>query len=367
MKILFVNEAQGDNLGDQAIYKGIVSLFSTFKNVDLIQVQLSFNSGSNKLVKESQDNLRFIKKNKYIHSIVLFIRLFLLNFFRLIPLFNHIRRSELVIFGGGSLLINNKLVFPINLLFISSLCRLLRVPYGVAGVSTRKIESELAKKIIKIFLKKSSFNYVRDIRSQQLCEHQFLIHVDILPDFALLLKNDARDPKEKSIAVNIMGRQIHGFFSDDEKFENYVNSICELIISNRNEKLILFTTGEHTDIDTARIIKNKVLAFDDTILMELVNPSNIDELYKIYKSEVVFATRLHSSIIGLALGCRVVCFNWDEKVDGFFEYLNLKSCLIQPYDVFSSRLNHAKNIDTLPLNYYDSFLNDVMAYEKEHN
>lgn len=366
MRILFVNEAQGDNLGDQAIYQGVVSLFSTFKNIDLIQMQLSFSGVNNKLIKKNQEKTTFIKKNQYIHSMVLLIRLVFLNLFRFIPLINHIRNSELVIFGGGSLLINNKLVFPINLLFISTLCRLLRVPYGVAGVSTRKIRNKFAKKAIKLFLSNSSFNYVRDVKSQQLCKDQFSVNVDIIPDFALLLKNDVSTPKEKSIAINVMGRQMHGYFSNGMKFESYINSLCELIVSNKSEKLILFTTGEHSDIDTAKYIKDKVLGLDETMRIELVNPTSIDELCKVYKSEVVFATRLHSSIIGLALGSRVVCFNWDEKVEGFFEYLNLPNCLIQPYDVFSNRLNCAKNINILPLDYYDDFINDVMAYEKVH-
>ena len=367
MKLLVVNESKGCNIGDKAIHKGMEFLFE--KVVDEIdQLQLSFELSNNNFSHKGYGFFSFLKRFRFFYKAYLLVRVFVYNFKRFGVVKDKIKSSDYVIFGGGSLLINN-FTFPLNLFFISSLCHLYNKNYAVAGVSTRAIKNRFIRMLIKKFIKGADFVYVRDHHSKVLCKEQFLVNADYAPDFALCLeKEDTVFLDRYRILINVMGLQSHGFFSTQENVDNYIlflkGLVASLLGDSVNYSFSFFTTGEESD----RLLINKLrenLNKEFGMVFDVFIPNSLSELLEFYKTgDIVIATRLHSAIIGLATGHRVVCFNWDSKVEGFFDSLSMGNSLVNLFSnlseciIKSERLNECQNC------FFEDLKMDVIRYGK---
>lgn len=369
MKILFINESQGENIGDQAIYCGAQHLLENETNHSISQLQLSLLPiKSIKTIKKSNKESWFFKvckSNSYIYELILILRLILFNLKRLPKVFRMVRSSDLIIFGGGSLLIDNKCVFPINIYILSKVCLILNKPYGFAGVSTRDIKRKVPQQILKNAVKKSKFMYFRDNESVDICSRQFKKQGKFIPDFALCLNSDIDHQYKNNLAINVMGKQKHGYFSCDEKYNKYLTSLSKLISNaSSSYNITLFTTGEKSDEEAVHTL-NELLNKKFNLTVKYQFPKSISDLGLFYKSNnIIFATRLHSAIIGLAYGCQVTCFNWDSKVSGFFNTLKISSALVENDDDFFDKLKDARLLKLVTKDHYSDFITEVTKYEK---
>ncbi|EGQ8651020.1 polysaccharide pyruvyl transferase family protein [Vibrio cholerae] len=368
VNLTIVCESKGDNLGDLAIYRGLNALLDTEKTLNIRPLQLSFEK-KRKDVSRSNEDLKYLhfysdfyKRIPVLHMLFLMLRLLAYNFGRLSKIRKLIEDSDFVIFGGGSLLINNKLVFPLNLLFISCICRLKNVKYAVAGVSTRHVESTLARCLLRTFLKNSEFIYVRDENSIDLCLKQFGVEALYCPDFALCQKLSQTREIKYSFAINVMGRQTHGMFSNEIVVDTYKDKIKKVIEQCSYSNIALFTTGEESDYLIARQIIDE-MCDESQNRVEIIHPETYEQLFSVYeKTNIIFATRLHSALIGISQGKTLCCFNWDSKVEGAFKSLGYEHSLVSLDDDFYFKINHARKLEKPNLSTFDGFKNRLNDY-----
>jgi len=357
LRVLSVNEAGGSNLGDHAIYQGIKALLLQKDCISVTQLQLSLLPSSGRVTSPKCGSIYSLaKSHRVLHFIFLHLRLLVYNFRRSNVVFKEVGSCDFVLFGGGSLIINNKCVFPVNLFIISMICKLKAKKYGIAGVSARRIDSRIARFLIRRFMCGAEFVYVRDHSSIELCSNQYGISAKFMPDFALLVPphNGARNSKH--LAINIMGLQSHGFFSDTGKFDQYIESMIKFIEASVDYKVTIFTTGEDSDYGAAKYIFDYFGNKHGSDL-RLVIPSDLDKLLDVYRdNRFIFGTRLHSAILGLGNGNEVICFDWDDKVSGFFKSLSVGDALVSEDDEFFNSLQHAVSINRHDVREFDELL-----------
>lgn len=330
MKILCVNEAQSLNLGDQLINKGLKKLLNDkVDSVNITNLPLSFSPSVNQNKNNPKKSfLKNLYNLKPIKKVLLPIRSLVFNLKRLPLLKREIKNTDFILFGGGSLLINNSLVFPINLFFITFLCKRYQKPYGFAGVSSRNIQNKLAKFLIKSSIKNSKFIYMRDSLSCQVILQQYNINSDYIPDLALYISPENIEKENYNIAINIMGKQSHGFFSDTNNFYNYIQNIIKFISNSSFNEYHLFTTGEKSDFDAIQFLISLLPQHASKNITISQYPISIDEVeHKYEEYEYFLCTRLHSAIIALSYSKKFITFNWDKKIEGFMKTYNLTPSL----------------------------------------
>ncbi|EMQ2846249.1 polysaccharide pyruvyl transferase family protein [Proteus mirabilis] len=359
MKILCVNESQSLNLGDQLINKGLKNLLNNeVDSINISNLPFSFSPSTGQKKDNSRKNFfKSLYNLKPIKKILLPIRSIVFNIKRLSLLKYEIKKNDFILFGGGSLLINNSLVFPINLFFITFLCKIYQKPYGFAGISCRNIQNKLAKFLIKSSIKNAKFIYMRDFLSCQIILQQYNISTSYIPDLALYIGlQNIEIESNHNIAINIMGKQSHGFFSNNNNFYNYIRNIINFIYNSSFNEYHLFTTGEKSDFDAIQILISLLPLHTSKNITISQYPISINEVEHKYKEyEYFLCTRLHSAIIALSYGKKFITFNWDKKIEGFMNTYNLTFSLFNSstnfekyFPLFSSRVTIDKSL-YLPL------------------
>ena len=117
MNILIISESLSNNLGDQAIFKGLKSLIENQGN-SVNSLDLSGRSQT-----PSKENTK--RKSQWVNTTVLQIK----NIIQSILIYTKNKSKyskafeacDLIIIGGGSLLINNNLSFPTKLYLLTNL------------------------------------------------------------------------------------------------------------------------------------------------------------------------------------------------------------------------------------------------------
>lgn len=324
-KILVVGESLSQNLGDQAILEGLKCyLISRHCFVDSIDL-----SGRKEVSREVSNKGNTIVKNMVAGKFIPYINMLrslviVITNIRTISI--KIKNSDLIAFGGGSLLIDNNLSFPSKLYFYSLICRFYKRKYIVIGCSARKVNKFLARYFINEFLKKSQKIGVRDEVSLKILKSNG-VDAFITQDPALFLPQHHKKGgviKKNKIGINVMADQSHGYFSNRIKYEEYrdlTDAIIEKIVE-RND-VIVFTTGDHRD--------NEIVKRDYIGRNNIYTPANINELLTfISELDKILCVRLHASILAITQELIPFALSWDEKVSGFFEtnkldkfYINL--------------------------------------------
>ncbi|EJL6394805.1 polysaccharide pyruvyl transferase family protein [Vibrio navarrensis] len=331
MRILIINESLGHNLGDHAIQLGLSNFIREKFEYDVVQLGFPSRNGV-------RNNQLVFKRKLFFTNALHPLRLFLFSICRIPLLIKAISKSDKVVIGGGSLLINNKLTFPISLAIITLICRIQKKEFIFLGISSRRENSKFANFLLRNTIKYSSEIYCRDIKSISVLDECYNVSSSWIPDLALNIeRKTGLALTGNSIAINIMGRQAHGFFSSSANLDKYRRWLEHLIQDSLSlgYKVNLFTTGESSD----NLLMVSIVNFFGN---EKVTGNSFDSLDKLIKFvdkfDIVVGTRLHSAIIPLARGSKVACFNWDSKVSGFFKTIGNENSLLNDTDTSIEKL-----------------------------
>lgn len=311
MNILIISEFLSENLGDQAIYFGLINIIGLNNNVTSIDL-----SGRNETIAKETKEIDSIKY--MIPSFILKMKNIFVSLYKYIKSrensIKKIQQSDLIIIGGGSLLINNNLSFPVKLFLLTELIKKNNKNYIIIGCSTRENNGVIGEFLLRKVLTNSNAIGVRDIKSLNI-----LISKKYKPFFigdpALLLpkKKHIVDGKSlgRRIAINIMSIQKHGMLNIHihQYYITLLDSVIEKFKSDY--EITLFSTG---DLPDNHFIKRKYLS-----KYEIYIPSNLENLNNfISEHNIIIATRLHASIISISQEKIPFGLSWDEKVKGFF-------------------------------------------------
>lgn len=244
-----------------------------------------------------------------------------------------VSRSDVVVIGGGNLLADADLNFPMKISTAAAEARMAERPLAVFGVGVADNWSKEGRKMFEAALAGAPLAYasVRDERSAHLWE-KLLSHAGAAParvcgDPALL--SEALVPVTRAdagsrprLGVNICHPdelQLHA----DETMRSVLDlgewwvEFIRLAVTNFD--VTLFTNGSAMDEDYLSSL-TRMLSSDENGWRVAPRPTSPEVLAALVADcDVLIGHRLHAHIAGYAYGVPTVGLTWDAKLKSFFE------------------------------------------------
>ncbi len=261
-----------------------------------------------------------------------------INRFKLADVIKEIRKADIVVFGGGSLLqnitSNRSLQYYLAIMNMAIFFKKKTILYanGVGPIFTEKMQSATAK-VLNKFTKVT----VRDPESAK-----FLYSIGVKADKVTLtadpvynIEFDKKDINKifERERIDLVGKEfVSVYFRKFGEDENYIKNCAKVFDGVYNEfgYPILFVPMEH---ENDRELSLKIQKEMNTTSYIFDNRVRVDEMFEIIgHSKVVLGMRLHSLIYSSVQNTPMIAFSYDPKVDSFgkqlgvsvFEYNNFK-------------------------------------------
>ena len=259
---------------------------------------------------------------------------------RLSPLLNErVNGSGPIVIGGGQLLSDENLNFPLKLRRVVKVAEDRNVDFAIHSVGVSQNWSHQGRKYFEEILdsRKLQFLSVRDAQSRDnLVAHMSRmsltrsVDVEVFADPGIIssrvVKRDFsghRSPPHVGLCVmDPIAIKIHGAGVIGESRKKYINryeEICRKLVS-LGFVVNLYTNGAPEDELFLRNIRDSEMnIFSSSSIFFLNRPDSPIDLIKMISSfDIVIAHRLHSNIIACSYGIPFVGLGWDKKMDAFF-------------------------------------------------
>lgn len=260
-----------------------------------------------------------------------------------------IKRSDLVLIGGGQLIKNNISLFCEKVALIAKLSKSADIPFALIGVGVDKKMEKRNWRIIDDAINHASFIILRDELSQGRIEiaSKCIVETSVLPDPAFALVNPDRCRPESdrcvALAVNVMNFSTMLRSGDPMlkiTIEDLIEVYRDLVRSARGNTvpITLFTTGSTEDLVSANVLKNHIYS-EVRIELPIFHPETLDDLLAfLANSRDVFAARLHAGILAHISGCNTLCLNWDDKVQGVWSTVYQPERVVRMQDILHKHI-----------------------------
>ena len=361
-KIVLCTAKYSDNLGD-----GIISdcskklLLQSEPDATVVELDISGRTEFS-VQSEFDENWRSALKNKILsapnfikYSIVVILWLLFTRSKLLKQTKLSLNKANLLVFGGGQLILDNFLSFPLKFYLISKTAHMMDIPIVVLGCGVGSKKSYLAEYLYKKSFSLKSFRavYLRDINSKNSFIERFGDSfsgvVGLTSDSALYSSetyNKIKADKAKSFEELLVGvgishpSELKAASSEEEGFSDkkieklWINTLNELNRSNYN--LMLYTNGSAEDELFLSNISKK-LNFIPQVAVRPISPLELVE--NISKFDVTLSHRLHSSIISSSLNIPSIGLSWDRKVMSFYEATNRSKFCLKGDDFYFNEID----------------------------
>ena len=266
-----------------------------------------------------------------------------------------LRGCDAVVLGGGQLLADADLNFPIKVGSCLGLVSQARLPVAVYGVGVGGTWSAAGRRIFRAAMAKVDIRafIVRDGASRQRAQQEFGHALDcpvtICPDPAVLVQEAYAVPGRQPGPVQRIGLcishpgvlRLHADSGQAavpaaEFFIGMVRAVVE-----RGLQPVLFTNGAGEDDsylngELLPLFARAGLLNCVTVAARPRVPRDLVEL--IASLDAVVAHRLHASIIAYGLRVPHVGLNWDSKVRSFFAEVERAAFVVEPEDAVPTRV-----------------------------
>jgi len=357
MKILLVGETGSDKLGDRAIFASLEYLLeSRGHSVD------GWDLSRNEYFAPGDDTRRHDRSGGRPESLRRRVRASLLRLVDLLPgpmqrwvVFltktrhavrgrrrwrREVERHDLVLFGGGALLMDNNWSFPLALLNFSRAVRAAGRPYACIGCSTGSHYSAMSKRWLREFLANCQYIALRDEKSRESLKLIDDYVTDVFVDSALTVSRiyppaPRTVGRGRKLGLNVMSRVWHPRLNASvygryiEAVEGFIEAVDEGG-AGPWDRIELFVTGEPADLEVASAVADKARARCRRVAIDIRPlPATLEALCMVMADlDLVVATRMHAGILGKSYGRPLVAIEWDGKIRGFCELLGIEdSCI----------------------------------------
>ena len=366
------------SIGDTAILKGIINSFGAkIKNMSIIV----FCSDPLNLNKDFKDhkvkNLRFIdsmptnKEKKFLIRVInknnnnyplivkaglhfkkylvknIFseggrIHNFLKNFYDILVILkylrfwnnikNEIKKLDLLIVGGGNLLMDLYYRWPIFLLIYSVISKIAKVPLIFYAIGAGPIDTIRGRIYIR-----NSCNIARAITVRDNCSKSILKKIGIKK--GILLSSDpaiSMDFKSKKgsnkIGISFVPYYDPRYWPDPDKnlYEKYINFMADSVnrlLDDFKFEIVFFNTNFPADYRVSLDIYNKVF-FKERVKI-LKKRLKVEEILSLISScDFIIGSRLHSIILSTVTKTPFIAISYQPKVINFCKRLNLSEVLL---------------------------------------
>jgi polysaccharide pyruvyl transferase WcaK-like protein len=242
--------------------------------------------------------------------------------------------AHAVIFGGGAILDDERLHFPISLYNASAKVQQLGITMHCLGASTEGQYSRVGKYLLKAFLQRCDAVGTRDRESidslQKVCPKAY----SLLGDFAFEVdrikahKQQSTPPASndgKVIFFNVSSHAPSRAHLKEADESAVLSIILEINKQAPGAQIILGTTGVPSDGRVARELQARLGIAE----IKVFEPKNLPELQaQLTQSDTIVSTRLHSAILGISVGTPAVALQLTQKIVNFFATIGLQDYVI---------------------------------------
>jgi polysaccharide pyruvyl transferase WcaK-like protein len=253
---------------------------------------------------------------------------------------NEIKKLDILIIGGGNLIMDLYSSWPVYPLIYVILAKLARVPVMFYAVGVGPIRSRRARWYFKLACHLADRITLRDKESLALLNGKLKIKTDKLclaADPALCLERQGSKIRKGSPSSLIVGMTVVPFYSPKYwpdpnldlygKYIDYMVNVVNSIIGQFHSKVIFFATNHPNDLVTAHDIVHKISYQKQIELVE--NRLSVPEIISLIAScDVMIGTRLHSLILSLVAGTPFLAFSYQPKVKAFCKRIGLDRYVI---------------------------------------
>lgn len=317
------NEANSKNIGDMAINAGLISCLKELIGEDCLEINSYGLQSALPIKNELSEHEQKEKKyniNPYLYHLLWSAR----YIYRISKIISKIKKSNLILLGGGGIFMDNKMQFSTATFFISCLAKFFGVKIYCVGVSANKRHSFLSNFLFRRSVNMMNGIFVRDAGSGVIIKNEFSAICDISGDFAFYVDFCKRHKKNNKVLININGAAI----IDRVK---YFEKIREIINFYGQQRCELVTTGEKEDFVLSDIF------LQQTGFSIKINHFRryIDYVEFVAGAELVVASRLHAAILSIVAKTKVAIINVGEKQKNFFIAIGLENNILEINKKFS--------------------------------
>lgn len=266
----------------------------------------------------------------------------LVKFPRIIGEAANIRRSNIILFGGGQLLLDNQGVFPLCLSLTILLSRKnTQFAFFACGASGQW--SILSRSALRYAAKRRCFIFAgfRDIQSLTVARELLgscIPTARVVPDPALLAREtyqmSTTNSNRKRLGLGIAHpRELNMFLNNEPvrisliSARQFYKQLALQLADSICADVVLFCNGALEDWHFLELVAGDLRRERPSLNFEVVErPSSGRELVALLASmNVILAHRLHAHVVAFSLGVPSIAFLWDQKVASFFEMTGKES------------------------------------------
>ena len=323
-----------NNIGDEAILKGLVDGISQVSDAELV------------ILSKNPD---FTKKKYKVDSV---------DRSNLFVIIKETIKSGMVILGGGSLLqdITSKksIIYYLTILLIALFFRKKTFLYS-QGIGPIRLKRN--RFLTKHILSKVDFINVRDNQSnRELKELGIKKDVLVTTDTVFGIKDvDSQRGKEilenlklkkgkKNICFIVINWKKYG----DQTIEKISQSISQIFEKRNDVNIILVPFFYHLDLDIERKIFNNLKDKHENLYILEEYLHVLDYLSVIENMDIVVSMRLHGLIFATLMGAYPIGISYDPKIDGFMKELDrVQRHYVEDFDAESLTGEILESLDNL--------------------
>lgn len=331
--ILLINEYFSDNVGDQAISKGISDIFLSkgylVKNEGFSHHQNHYiNSNYNEVARRN-----YLKKWLASNIILKSINWTIKNSKRVI--YASYNCEGIALIGGGQLILANS-SFAIAMLIWVMVLKIFGKKVIILSVGLGEHIGFYEKILYKISFFMSDAIFIRERKGISRLKNEFNVEAEFCPDMAYALTGLNRPQKGfKRCTVCIINYDVH---------QRYASEMGSPALS-REQYWAEWESKIHNYLDQGYIIsfawttesdKYETISFLDAVTFHFEyslfdNLLNINEIMKEFsKSDIVIAGRMHALILAKISGCEAVPWLISKKIVVFStEYLSVNTSILR--------------------------------------
>lgn len=239
-----------------------------------------------------------------------------------------LQKTDLILIGGGQLLMDNALGFPSKLQSFSRLARELNKPYHIVSCGIGEYWSLLAREMFTEVLTNAASISLRDPYSMERLQQELPeLKAQLAPDPALFTAD--LYPAQKQPAAPLLGIcpiNLLDFNRRLPKKQQYSEQAWLSwwfgllgVLTLQRIPFRLYTTGVPQDIQFARQLLQE-FALPAEILLP-APASTAEYCRQVQSFSRVITTRLHAAIAAHSYGIPALAIIWDEKVRSYFQMM----------------------------------------------
>ncbi|SDH36319.1 MULTISPECIES: polysaccharide pyruvyl transferase family protein [unclassified Duganella] len=238
---------------------------------------------------------------------------------RLLRALGRIKQMDLAVFGGGSLIMDNRLQFPTAMYLLGLVLNRYKIPYAVSGVSLSGEISGPAAWLFRRFLAGACHVDMRDPISREKAQAQFGVHVAPGSDYAFCLPAlPAPSPApEYDLLLNVTSA-----VSERAAYRDFLQ---RMLSAFQDKKILLATTG---DVGDELLTAELYAEYQRDGLQVCYAKSYAEYCSAVARARQVVASRLHSGILAVAMATPTSIVNVGYKQKGFFKGIGLERCVV---------------------------------------